>query len=388
MGRLVELTKQTTDLLDLLIANPKGIEVDAAAKQMGMTAGQVKITFTRLKNLTISVTGKHRNGRLWMSYKAPTPEIQVMMQQAAGKVIEHKKKSDGAPANPAAATTTTNGKAQQQTDSTDMVFPTAPDLPDVTAKYGWYIEPGYYPRLVKHLLVHGHNLRLKGPPGIGKSSAIERLAAMQGIPIVNINCEAGLRWRDLVGKMTDLGRYEVAQFAAAVVFGWWAKLDEANAMDPDAAMALNSILAPPYQIVIHGKMFPVHPSFRMVMTYNPGLIGTKPLPDSLKDRLYPFDVPFPAVAELRKMLKNNGVDIEQQVAKNMIQFAMDLVDAKTAKQIRYDITVRTLLHMWSDVSDGVPLKDAVQWAMIDGIDSAAEVMAIKNVIVASSSKWK
>jgi hypothetical protein len=56
---------------------------------------------------------------------------------------------------------------------------------------------------------------------------------------------------------------------------------------------MNGQLATPYEVQLHGRSFPVHPEFRVVVTYNPGLVGTKPLPPAFKDRFFPIKLAFP-----------------------------------------------------------------------------------------------
>jgi MoxR-like ATPase len=188
--------------------------------------------------------------------------------------------------------------------------------------------------------------------------------------------------------MTDLGTFEATQFAAAVVYGGWAKIDEANAIDPDAIMALNSILAPPHQIVIHGHTYPVNPKFRLILSYNPGLIGTKPLPESLKDRLYPFKVEFPNEPMLKKMCKGNGIDIEHPEGKRLVKFAMAMNQARSvANTTRYDITLRDLKKAWSDVVDGNGAAVAIDLAILKGIDNQTERDSVRNVLADVSKVW-
>lgn len=337
---------------------PQGTTVENICKITGLTDGWVRHVIGRAKMFS-NIDAKRRGDNVILRHR-PIAADTIVIESTT-----HTPSTKGSPV----AATIQGG--------TDIVFPQPPEIPDVKVKYSFFEKPEYYDRLKSKILVHQRNIRIGGPPGIGKSSAFEYMAASEYIPLVNINADSGLQLRQLVGGMTDLGRFEVAQFAAAVIYGWWAKIDEANGMNPDAALALNSLLAPPYQVTIHGKSYPVHPSFRLCLTYNPGLVGTKPLPDSLKDRLYPFKVAFPNRSRLQKMMKANGVDVELESVQKMMDFAIAVAKSREGKH-KFDMTMRRLLDAYTDIKDGFGPYDALYNACISSIDSIVDATAVLN----------
>ena len=342
--------------------------IEDVATATGMSANHVRHYAARMKNYFANVISRRRGDVIRFSYANVDPEVSLLVGNITGgaeKVV-----STSVPAAKSAPKS-----------STDIVVPNAPAIPDKD-KYQFFVKPQYFARLASKVVDHKLHVSLSGPPGIGKSVAFEVLAMQNMMPLVNVNADSGLRSRQLVGSMTDLGRFEMAQFAAAVVNGWWAKIDEANGADPDAIIFLNSLLAPPYQVNINGRSYGVHPNFRLCITYNPGLIGTKPLPESLKDRLYPFRVKFPTAVMLEKMLVANGLpnpDVDPRI-KSMVEFAMAMATARQENRCRFDITLRRLTDAWTDIQDGATVYDALCNSCVERVDNVVDSAAVLAIL--------
>lgn len=373
-GMFVELAGNASIVTKWIIANPRGFQLSKAAEALGIPERKLYYVLRSLETMTSSIKCRTRKGfvkarftpaSLVVSGDAlalPTMSMGVVKMANVLQVSRSQQPSNG------------------QTQATEVAWPAMPDIPDTNLKYAWFEKPEFYDRMKSKVVVHGKHVRLKGPPGIGKSSAVEYMAADEGRVLVNINADAGLRARHLIGGMTDLGRFEVAQFASAVVHGDWAKIDEANGADPDAILCLNSILAPPFKLTINGINYPVHSDFRLFISYNPGLVGTKPLPDSLKDRFYPIDVSFPAEAQLRKMLIANGVDEGTPEVETLIRFALKVALERRDRRTRFDITVRRLLDAWTDIRDGISVYKALLASTIYAIDDDQTQIGIKKIL--------
>lgn len=246
----------------------------------------------------------------------------------------------------------------------------------------------------------GKHISLEGPPGVGKDTAVEQLAAQQGRVLVTIGGDAGFRRRDLIGTphlSNGSSFLEVSEYAAAAVNGWWVLISEVNAADPDAIMFINTQLAPPNIVVIQGKAYPVHPDFRIFITYNAGLIGTKPLPQSFKDRFFPIKIGFFSEAQLRRRLVAMGMPEPQDEVllystwqETVIKFGLAMWDAHTRGQMRYQVTTRRLSDAVTLLTDGgyTDLRAALRDAVISAIDSPVEEKAadqvLKNVVPAGT----
>ena len=369
----VQLDKNCKKVLELLQLEPQSMSqleavMNKTTRQIAtiLKKIQTRIPGTRFETVGGLVTIRRIESKLVrpVATAEPLPVGQISVEATAPLTIEAV----------AGIGTVINVKATQ------IVWPEFPALVDLDKEYPFFLEPEWFTRLISKVTIHHKHILIAGPPGIGKSSAFEVLAARCRIPLVNINAEGGLRARSMVGSIQDLGTYQVAQFIMAAVRGAWAKIDEANAAEADVMVFLNSLLAPPRRVTINGVAYNVHPDFRLCLTYNPGLVGTKPLPDSLKDRLYPFKVPFPTEAVLRKMLKANGVEMEVPEAERMIEFAMQVANLTAHQGIRYNITLRRLLDAWTDILDGASLYDALMNSVVAGIDSTLDMNKVAEIV--------
>jgi nitric oxide reductase NorQ protein len=230
----------------------------------------------------------------------------------------------------------------------------------------------------------GRHIALSGPPGVGKDTCVQELAAREGRILVTIGGDGGFRRRDLIGNMQIAAGHsflDVAEYAAAVVNGWWVLLTEVNAADADALLFINAQLAAPYIITIAGKAYPVHPDFRLFVTYNPGLTGTKPLPQSFKDRFFSIKIPFFNIAELKRVLVAHGAYDDDSTNK-IAQFGVDVWRLHERGQVRYQITSRRLMDASVLVQNGIDVKEALSLAVVGSIDSPVESDVVSRLLAA------
>jgi hypothetical protein len=275
-----------------------------------------------------------------------------------------------------------------QADSSEVGEIIWPDAPPMIERMDNFRTPGFY-KTMKAMVALGKHISVEGPPGIGKSTSVEQLACESGIPLVSVGGEAGLRKRDLVGTQeihNGTSKFVVAEFAAAVVNGWWAKIDEVNAADPDVIMLLNAVMSAPYVINIHGKQYPVHPRFRLFVTYNHGLVGTKPLPQAFKDRFFPVKVTFPSESQLRKILEAHGMPSKTELFANwtdgIVKFGIQMWDAHVRGQVRYQISPRRLIDAVCLMTNGIvsDVKDALKMAVVNAIDNPLEAKVADRIV--------
>lgn len=249
-------------------------------------------------------------------------------------------------------------------------------------------EPSWF-QTMRKMVRNGRHIALAGPPGVGKDTAVQELAAQEGKILVTVGGDAGFRRRDLVGT-TQISKgnsfLDVAEYATAVVSGWWALVTEVNAADADALMFMNTQMAPPYTINIGGKAYPVHPDFRLFVTYNPNLIGTKPMPQSFKDRFFSIKIPFFTKAQLTNLLVAHGMPENTTGIRRwpdvIVEYGLNLWDAHERGQIRYQVTTRRLQDAVVLMKEGIvgSVKTALEYAVIDGIDSPVEAQVAKQLL--------
>jgi len=284
---------------------------------------------------------------------------------------------------------------QQEYDGQTVTWPDTPVIND-TADYPWFRKPAWYDRMALMVKL-GKHISLAGPPGIGKSSAVEYLAAEQGKVLVNVSADAGLRRRDLTGNVELVNshtRFMVSEYLAAVANGWWVTIDEVNAAEPDALMYLNSQIAPPHSASFYGQTVQVHPDFRLFVTYNPGLVGTKPLPESLKDRFFPVKLQFPNESTLRRMLEANGMPVKiddgsVQWQDAIVNYGLSMWKQHELGRMRYQITPRRLMDAVTLVMHaGVEVYEALEAAVIMTVDNVSEVRVLEEALKSQKQAYQ
>lgn len=284
------------------------------------------------------------------------------------------------------ATTPTAGAPQPALDDgmfEDIRWPQAPPL--IESMGDKFRQPHWY-NTMRSMVYNGSHIALSGPPGVGKDTAVQQLAADEGRILVTVGGDAGFRRRDLTGQVhIDRGRsyIEVAEYAAAVVYGWWALITEVNAADADALMFLNAQMAPPYIISIGGKAYPVHPNFRLFVSYNPGLVGTKPLPQSFKDRFFSIQVPFFNYNQLKALLVAHGMPDDAPWGSSIVNYGIKMWDAHSRGSIRYQITSRRLFDAVTLLMIGVTnsVNEALELGVLSSIDSPVEAKVAKQILM-------
>lgn len=281
----------------------------------------------------------------------------------------------------------------QSSDIEQMRWPTAPPI---LKKKDFFRKPSWFEGM-RAMVKLGRHISLASPPGVGKDTAVEQLAAEHGVPLVSEGGDAGLRKKDLVGTQEMVNGttvFNVAEFAAAAVNGWWASVTEVNAADPDVLLLINKIVETPNIINIHGKMYPVHPNFRLFITYNPGLVGTKPLPQSFKDRFYSIKLSFLGMNELHQRLIAHGMPEEtllvngdpiskQGWTDQVVKYGMAMWEAHESGRMRYQITVRRLndaVALMNMETTGGNVKKALRMAVVGAIDSPVEAKVAEKIL--------
>jgi MoxR-like ATPase len=177
---------------------------------------------------------------------------------------------------------------------------------------------------------------------------------------VTVNGDAGFRRKDMEGSVRDSGAGStffnvVAEFAAAAVNGWGCILNEVNAADPDALLWINGLLEVPF--VVNGPRQAPSRSTRTsgsIVTYNPGLVGTKALPQAFKDRFFPIKLDFPPKAFVKTSWSRRPASASTpSYIERLLKYAAGLLDpARSRATLRYQISAAPALRR------GVPAREA------------------------------
>ena len=265
----------------------------------------------------------------------------------------------------------TTKKRAKKSSLDNYVWPDTPEIPDEIPDF---TEPEFYKEM-KSMLSYGHMVGLSGPPGVGKTTSVVQLAHESNVPLVTISASAGLRQQDLEAtpEIVRDGNASktvtrVLDYANAVVNGYWVLIDEINTSHPDIVPYLMSQLAPPYSILIKGKSYPVHPDFRLIIAYNPGLAGTKVMNAAFLDRFYVIECPYPDELTFKKWLYTNGVDNELD-ADHLWTFTKDVWSEDKTK---FQLSPRRIYQAVLLMINGVDKYEALSKSIIPHVINPTE----------------
>jgi hypothetical protein len=275
-------------------------------------------------------------------------------------------------------------------EATRIVWCDAPPLIDPMENFD---KPTWYDRM-RVMTKRGKHTSLQGPPGVGKDTAVQQLAALEKQPLVTLGGEGSFQKWDLAGQAEiahGTSFWESAEYATAVVKGYWVLLTEINAAYPDALMFINPQLAPPNVINIKGRAYPVHKNFRLFVSYNYGLAGTQPPPASLKDRFFPIKMGFFTGPQLRKRLEcwrlpSNELEYESYAwGQTIVNFGLSMWAKHEQGGLAYQITTRRLidaidLMLEPDLNYDGDVKRALRHAVLEAIDNPHEAQTAADVL--------
>lgn len=246
-----------------------------------------------------------------------------------------------------------------------------------------FVEPDWY-SIMALALDHNKHVAIAGPPGPGKSTAPEEYFIRKGKPFVVVNGDGGMRRRDLEGtKEIDEAKsfFQAAEFANMAIHGGACVLNEVNAAEADAIMIINGVIETPHKITVNGTTYNTHPDFQLVVTYNPGLPGTKPLNPAFKDRFFPIKTGYITPVFLRKVLHVHGMPLTATYASTLINFATKCWASQAKGGMRYQLSPRRLFDVVFLVEyKKIGLKEAINLAVLGAVDGSADLVVLKSLL--------
>lgn len=147
-------------------------------------------------------------------------------------------------------------------------------VPEIDQKFR--LDPGVA-RMLLMGFAHGRRVYLYGPPGSGKTSHIEQVAARLNWPCLRINLDGHVSRADLIGRdmIVLKGGKQVTQFQPGLLT--WAVeqpialiLDEYDAGRPDVMFVLQRLLESDGKLTLldQNRVVEPHPGFRLFATAN------------------------------------------------------------------------------------------------------------------------
>jgi nitric oxide reductase NorQ protein len=135
------------------------------------------------------------------------------------------------------------------------------------------------------------NILIYGPTGPGKTMAVTAYAASRGLRMASVSCNAALDVSQLIGKLVpnEDGKLEWVDGPVTEVVrnGGLLYIDEGNFAPPKIITSLFSLTDRRRTLQLldhHGETIEAHPDLTIVMTMNPGYIGTGRLNAAFRNR--------------------------------------------------------------------------------------------------------
>lgn len=234
------------------------------------------------------------------------------------------------------------------------------------------------------------NILLKGPTGSGKTKLAETLATDLNKPMYSVNCSVDLDAESLLGFKTietnKEGHQEIVFIDGPVIKamknGDLLYIDEINMAKPETLPILNGVLDFRRSLTnpFTGEEIKAKEGFAVIAAINVGYIGTLPMNEALKNRFVVLDIDYIDGETLSTIIKEQSQLKDDGLIREIVQFNKDLRVMSSQGQISEEsASIRALLDL-ADLATVIPIRRAIQRAIIDKIDDEREKQAIQNAV--------
>ncbi|GBG13064.1 nitric oxide reductase NorQ protein [Novimethylophilus kurashikiensis] len=231
-------------------------------------------------------------------------------------------------------------------------------------------------------------LLIKGPTGCGKTRFVAHMAARLGLPLYTVACHDDLTAADLVGRHLIANGETVwcdGPLTRAVREGGICYLDEVVEARKDTTVVLHPLADDRRILPIDrtGELLEAHPSFMLVVSYNPGyqnfLKGMKP---STRQRFVSLSFDFPATLQEEAILMGE-TGIDPMTAKRLVSIAQAF-RALRDHDLEEVASTRLLVYAATLIKDGCEPALACHAALVETLtDDPDTAAALDEVIEAT-----
>ncbi|CAA7626286.1 CbbQ/NirQ/NorQ/GpvN family protein [Magnetospirillum sp. UT-4] len=249
-------------------------------------------------------------------------------------------------------------------------MPNGADIP-------FYLPVGNECRLFELAFRHRLPLLLKGPTGCGKTRFVAHMAAKLQLGLHTVSCHDDLTAADLTGRYLLKGGDTVwtdGPLTTSVRGGGVCYLDEVVEARKDVTVVLHPLTDDRRLLPLDrtGELLQAPDDFMLVVSYNPGYQNVlKQLKPSTRQRFVAveFDFPPPEV-EIKVVAAESGLDADR--VQSLVMLAGRL-RAMKGHDLEEGVSTRLLVYCATLVAAGLPLREAVQAAMIEPLTDDADV---------------
>ncbi|MBC7951263.1 MAG: CbbQ/NirQ/NorQ/GpvN family protein [Rhodospirillaceae bacterium] len=232
---------------------------------------------------------------------------------------------------------------------------------------------------------HHLPLLLKGPTGCGKTRFVAHMAAKVARPLLTVSCHDDLTAADLTGRYLLKGGDTVwtdGPLTQAVRQGGICYLDEVVEARKDVTVVLHPLTDDRRMLPLDrtGELLEAPSEFMLVVSYNPGYQNVmKQLKPSTRQRFVAIEFDFPP-PELERRVVAEESGLSESKVQPLILLAGRLRALK-GHDLEEGVSTRLLVYCATLIVAGMPLRDAIQAAMIEPLTDDADVKAALEELV-------
>jgi nitric oxide reductase NorQ protein len=241
----------------------------------------------------------------------------------------------------------------------------------------FYLPVGNECRLFELAYRHKLPLLLKGPTGCGKTRFVAHMAARMGRPLHTVSCHDDLTAADLTGRYLLKGGDTIwadGPLTQAVRTGGMCYLDEVVEARKDVTVVLHPLTDDRRILPLDrtGELLEAPDDFMLIVSYNPGYQNVlKQLKPSTRQRFVAIEFDFPPTEiERRVVAAESGLPEEQVIS--LVMLAQKL-RAMKGHDLEEGVSTRLLVYCATLIQAGLPVREAVQAAMIEPLTDDFDV---------------
>lgn len=230
-------------------------------------------------------------------------------------------------------------------------------------------------------------MMMKGPTGCGKTRFVEHMAWRLKRPLITVSCHEDMTASDLVGRYlldADGTVWHDGPLTLAVRYGAICYLDEIVEARQDTTVVIHSLTDDRRILPLEKKneVLTAHPDFHLVISYNPGYQSVlKDLKESTKQRFGAIDFTYPEAALEAEIIAHES-GIESDMARTLVTIAERSRNLK-GHGLEEGASTRMLIHVGKLLSQGIPLSEACEIALLLPITDDPDIRRALRTAVAA-----
>jgi nitric oxide reductase NorQ protein len=252
------------------------------------------------------------------------------------------------------------------------------------------VRPFYVPQsneeqIFKAAYSKGRPILLKGPTGAGKTRFVEAMAYDLGRELLTVACHEDLTTGDLVGRYLlrgDQTEWVDGPLTRAVRAGSICYLDEVVEARQDTTVVIHPLADHRRILPLDrlGEILAAPPEFGLVVSYNPGYQSIlKDLKDSTRQRMVAIQLGFPPPDVEQKVICHE-TGLAPSDAADLVRIGRAIRSLENS-ELREVASTRVLICAGQLIVSGVPVRDAVEAAVIMPLTDDVHLVARLNEVV-------